>query len=70
MVYHGIVSNGVIVLDGAIQLQEGAIVRVECVAAQALKNEQQAPNLDPIFRMSELAIETGIPDLASRGSAN
>lgn len=64
MVYQGKIKNGVVVLDGPTQLPEGTAVRVEPVANGRLEAGPETED-DPIFRMSELAVETGIPDLAT-----
>jgi hypothetical protein len=66
MVYQGTIHNGVVVFDGHVQLPEGAPVRVELIRQST---EPEKPNvdktqLDPVWRMGELAVDTGIPDLA------
>ena len=60
MSYNGTVKNGVVVLEPGAQLPEGEKVRVEAEALPAAKDAQ----LDPIYRMGELAVDCGIPDLA------
>jgi hypothetical protein len=60
MSYNGTVRNGVIVLQAGVILPEGATVRVETEAAST-KNDE---GLDPAFKMGELAVDCGIPDLA------
>jgi hypothetical protein len=60
MVYHGRVKDGAIVLDPEVELPDGAMVRVEV----ELTGESR-PGGDPLFRMTDLAVETGIPDLAT-----
>lgn len=57
MTYRGRVKNGVVVLEGDVQLPEGTPVTVEPVEPPVAE--------DPLFRMSELAVDTGIPDLAT-----
>lgn len=65
MVYEGTIQNGVVVLANGVQLPEGAAVNVELLSQptepkEAMIDESQ---LDPVFRMGELAVDTGIPDL-------
>jgi hypothetical protein len=62
MSYRGLVKNGVIVLEAGTQLPEGTVVRVEPIGSG--KRRARA-KLDPIFRMGDLAVSTGIPDLAT-----
>jgi hypothetical protein len=64
MVYQGTIQNGAVVLYGPIHLPDGTAVRVEPVA-QSTPVPEASPEDDPIFRMDELAVETGIPDLAT-----
>jgi hypothetical protein len=66
MVYQGTVQNGVVVFTGGIHLPEGTAVRVEPVIVHTLEQPKKIDDseLDPIFRMGELAVDTGIPDLA------
>ncbi len=59
MVYHGSVTNGRLVLEGSPVLPEGATVRVE-----VMDNQPVVVDDDPIYRIGELAVPTGIPDLA------
>ncbi len=47
------------VLEQDVELPEGAEVRIEI----DLPADVEGP--DPLFRMPELAVETGIPDLAT-----
>ena len=63
MVYQGTVQNGVVVFADGVQPPEGAPVRVELIRSETLP-EQLTPEEDALFRMAELAVETGIPDLA------
>lgn len=65
MVYEGVFQNGVVVLGAGVTLPEGAAVRVEVIPPRA-ENAKPAPapgELDPVWRMGELAEDTGIPDL-------
>jgi hypothetical protein len=64
MTYHGKVHNGAIVLDPGVELPEGVEVRVELDLPASLGTE---PGADPLLRMIDLAVETGIPDLATQG---
>ncbi len=61
MTYQGKVRNGIIVLDNSHPLPEGAEVKVEMVVRTIEPN----PLDDPLFRMAELAGDTGVPDLAT-----
>jgi hypothetical protein len=62
MVYHGRVKNGTILLEPGIELPDGAAVRVEL----ELSGESPAgTGDDPLLKMVDLAVETGIPDLAT-----
>jgi hypothetical protein len=63
MVYQGTVQNGVIVIDPGVHLPEGAPVRVELVN-DALRSTP-SPDDDALLRMSELAVDTGMPDLSA-----
>jgi hypothetical protein len=63
MVYQGTVQNGLIVLENGVHLPEGAPVRVELVNAESPQQSLAAED-DALLRMSELAVDTGIPDLA------
>jgi len=64
MTYHGEVKGGVIVLSDGVKLPEGTVVEVH-PATPAEKQPLTDDELDPIFRMDELATDTGIPDLAT-----
>ena len=67
MSYRGTVKNGVVVLEPGVSLPEGTSVRVEpeAVATEpSAKAQVSDDELDPVWRMSELATDTGIPDLA------
>ena len=62
MVYHGRVKDGTVVLDPGVRLPEGAVVRVEL----DLAGEASATSGDePLSKMADLAVDTGIPDLAT-----
>lgn len=58
MVYRGKVKDNVVVLEPGIRLPEGADVRVEILL-------EPQPNQDPLLAMTDLAVETGIRDLAT-----
>lgn len=63
MIYRGTVENGVVVLENGTLLPEGTRVRVEPLGKD--ENVGRAGEDDPVFRMSDLAVDTGLPDLAS-----
>lgn len=63
MTYHGEVKDGVIVLAGGVQLPDGTAVEVFTLPKPSLEIDDD--KLDPIFRMDELATDTGISDLAT-----
>jgi hypothetical protein len=60
MVYQGCVHNGIVVLDGDVQLADGTPVIV-----QAVENSTSFEDADSIYRLGELAAPTGIADLAT-----
>ena len=62
MTYRGRVKGGTIVLEPGIELPEGSAVRVELESAESRQDEDTS---DPLFRITDLAVETGIPDLAT-----
>jgi hypothetical protein len=62
MVYRGRVKNGEIVLDPGVHLPDGAEVRIELELAAPSEGQREK---EPLFRMGDLAVETGIPDLAT-----
>jgi hypothetical protein len=64
MQYQGTVHNGVVVFNGDPPLPEGAVVRVIPLTGEA-KVTANGQELDPLFCMSELAVPTGLPDLAA-----
>jgi hypothetical protein len=61
MSYKGTVKNGVVVLESGVSLPDGTNVRIEAEAAPAADSRE----LDPIWSIGELAVPTGIPDLAT-----
>jgi hypothetical protein len=62
MVYQGKVINGVVVFDGPITPPEGTQVSVEAMAP----NNSSSTSADAeLLNMSDLAVETGIPDLST-----
>lgn len=63
MTYRGRVRGGAIVLDPGVDLPEGSVVRIELEPSERSRRDEPA---DPLFRMTELAVETGIKDLSSR----
>jgi hypothetical protein len=58
MSYKGTVKNGVVVLEPGAKLPEGTRVRVEPES-----HPVSDADLDPVFRMGELAVDTGVTDL-------
>jgi hypothetical protein len=62
MVYRGRVRGGVIVLDAPAQIPEGTVVNVETIPAVESPGH---PADDPFYHMDELAVETGVSDLAT-----
>ncbi len=63
MTYQGTVHNGVVVFAPGVQLPEGSPVRVEVLDHGDTKAPIRSED-DPLWRMAELAGETGIPDLS------
>jgi hypothetical protein len=63
MTYRGQVKGGAIVLEPGVDLPEGSIVRIELETSERSRREEPA---DPLFRMTELAVDTGIRDLSAR----
>ena len=74
MTYAGEVRGGVVVLAGGVSLPDGTKVSVEPVGAEpdvaptdAAKPdpaEEDPTEPDPLLGMLDLAVDTGIPDLA------
>jgi hypothetical protein len=66
MVYQGTVQNGVVVIANGVHLPEGAPVKVELLSdpGEVINAQSDPSQLDPVWRMGELAVDTGIPDLA------
>ncbi len=62
MTYHGRVKNGVVVLDADARIPDGTMVRVEPIEPGCV--DASPERLSPLFRASERARGTGIPDLA------
>ncbi len=62
MTYRGRVENGAIVVEPGVELPEGAQVRIEVDIPEPFRPESAR---DPLFRMTDLAVDTGIPDLAT-----
>jgi len=62
MTFEGTVQGGVVVLEPGAQLADGTLVRVEPISKPV--SDQDRKEFD-IFRMGELAVDTGIPDLAT-----
>ncbi len=58
MTYRGKVANGVVVLEGDARLAEGTTVLVEPIATPEKEDN------DPLYRLFDLAVATGVPDLA------
>jgi len=63
MTYRGTVKNGVVVLDGAITLSDGTVVQIEPIDVSRPQGSS-LPAASPLFRASQRARPTGIPDLA------
>ncbi len=62
MTYRGKVKDGTVILEPGVELPEGVEVRIELDLLDSAGGRQEA---DPLFRMPDLAVETGISDLAS-----
>jgi hypothetical protein len=60
MSYRGTVKNGVVVLEPGAVLPDGTSVRVEPEQQPVISDEE----LDPAWRMDELAGATGLSDLS------
>lgn len=59
MTYRGRVHGGVVVIDGGVTLPEGTVVTIEAGAVVAPERAD-----DPLYSLAELAVATGVPDLA------
>ncbi|MSR57938.1 MAG: hypothetical protein EXS05_09715 [Planctomycetaceae bacterium] len=59
MTYKGTVHEGVVVLDVSVSLPEGTAVVVSLA-----EPDDRTPALNEVYRIAELAVSTGIPDLA------
>ncbi len=64
MVYEGTIQNGVVIFSAAVPLPDGTPVRVEPVVAHTAKKGVGDADIDPVFRMGELAGDAGVPDLS------
>jgi hypothetical protein len=62
MTFRGTVKGNVVVLEPGAKLPEGATVHVE---TDAVPSDGSADFDGALFRMADLAVETGIPDLAT-----
>lgn len=62
MNYRGEIRGGVVVLEAGVELAEGTVVRVEPLTAEPMSDSGEPV---PLFQMGELAVETGISDLAT-----
>ncbi|HEY8665287.1 MAG TPA: hypothetical protein VIL86_01420 [Tepidisphaeraceae bacterium] len=63
MSYRGRVQDGVVVLEPGVRLPEGRTVSVELVEPETASDPAQLTP-DPLSRMADLAVETGISDLS------
>lgn len=62
MSFEGTVHGGVVVLEPGVELPEGTTVRVEPISEPL---DELKPKVFDIFQMGDLAVDTGIPDLAT-----
>ncbi len=62
MTFEGTVQGGVVVLEPGAKLADGTLVRVEPILSPLSEQDRREFN---IFRMGDLAVDTGIPDLAT-----
>lgn len=62
MTYRGHVKGGVIVIDPTIPLPEGSEVTIELVETAI---QPAADSEHPFLKMLDLAVDMGIPDLAT-----
>ena len=63
MTFRGTVQNGVVVLVGGADLPDGTTVEVTPLVGD--KWPAEAAATDPIYQLAQLAVDTGIPDLAT-----
>jgi hypothetical protein len=63
MVYRGQVVKGAILLETGVEFPDGAEVRIEVIPSRVPPTEDTKG--EPLARMTDLAVETGIPDLAT-----
>jgi len=63
MVYQGTIQNGVVVFGAPVPLADGTPVNV--VVGNGLPSQRPAAEDDPLFDMSELAVDMGINDLGA-----
>ena len=67
MSYRGTIKNGVVILEPGAKIPEGTSVRVEPEPA-LIESVKRSPitykDLDPVWKIGELAVPTGIPDLS------
>jgi hypothetical protein len=61
MTYRGKIKGGTVVLEDATALPDGMLVSVEPLTQSGLTPEEP----DALGQMADLAVVTGIPDLAS-----
>ncbi len=63
MTYHGVVKQGVIVLEGGVTLPDGMNVEIVMPDTAAAADILPSGKRD-IFDFDQYAVDTGIPDLA------
>lgn len=64
MTYRGRIENGVAVLDGGVRLPEGTPVEIAPLETAPVEPPNTPIVDDPFYRIYELAMPSGIPDLA------
>jgi hypothetical protein len=64
MDYQGTVHNGVVIFNGEPPLPDGAVVRVIPITTPP-QQSAASEKPDPLFSMTELAVQTGLTDLAA-----
>lgn len=62
MTYRGTVKGNMVLLEPGVKLPDGTPVQVE---TDATASQSASAEADAVFRMGELAVDTGIPDLAT-----